>query len=185
MFFSRMDSHLRIELLSIMGFNEGKLPVRYLGVPLISSKLSHVDCSQLISRITRRIQLWTNKVLSYAGRAQLIKSILFSMQVYWSSLFILPIKVIREVEALLRAFFWSGPELKKSGAKVAWVHLCIPRNEGGLGFKDIEIWNKAVVSKHVWYLLSGGEQSMWCQWIKSYLLKKRSFWSVKIPSDPS
>lgn len=26
---------------------------------------------------------------------------------------------------------------------------------------------------------------MWCQWIKSYLLKGRSFWKVNIPSSPS
>ncbi|XP_058202912.1 uncharacterized protein LOC131317373 [Rhododendron vialii] len=26
---------------------------------------------------------------------------------------------------------------------------------------------------------------MWCQWVKSYLLKGKSFWSVKTPCDPS
>lgn len=26
---------------------------------------------------------------------------------------------------------------------------------------------------------------MWCQWVKSYLFKGKSFWSVKIPNDPS
>ncbi len=26
---------------------------------------------------------------------------------------------------------------------------------------------------------------MWCQWVKSYLLKGRSFWHVKIPNSPS
>lgn len=26
---------------------------------------------------------------------------------------------------------------------------------------------------------------MWCQWVKSYLLKGKSFWKVKIPSSPS
>ena len=59
------------------------------------------------------------------------------------------------------------------------------KNEGGLGFKDLATWNKAAIAKHVWFLLSGGECSMWCQWVKSYLLKGWSFWSVKTPSDPS
>lgn len=49
----------------------------------------------------------------------------------------------------------------------------------------MEIWNKAAVAKHIWFLVSGGEQSMWCQWVKSYLLKGKSFWSVKTPSNPS
>ena len=78
----------------------------------------------------------------------LVKSVLFSMQVYWASMFILPKKVIKTVEATLRAFFWSGSDLKTSNAKVAWEHLCVPRNEGRLGFKGLEVWNKVAVVKH-------------------------------------
>ena len=70
-----MDCHLRGELLSIMDFKDGKLPMRYLGVPLVSTKLCKIDSDQLVARITKRIQSWANKVLSYAGRAQLIKRI--------------------------------------------------------------------------------------------------------------
>jgi hypothetical protein len=36
---------------------EGHLPVRYLGVPLISSRLSSADCGTLLDRITGRIDL--------------------------------------------------------------------------------------------------------------------------------
>jgi hypothetical protein len=107
------------------------------------------------------------------------------MQTYWSSLFILPKNVIKEVETILRSFLWSGLDLKRTGAKVFWEHLCCPKQEGGLGFKSILIWNKAAIAKHIWFLISGGEQSMWCQWVKSYLLKGKSFWEVKMPSSPS
>ncbi|XP_028074446.1 uncharacterized protein LOC114276808 [Camellia sinensis] len=94
-YFSGCDMELRASILEIAKFNEGTLPVRYLGVPLITTKLRAADCGPLIDRITKRVKSWTNRALSYAGRSQLIQSILFSMQVYWSSLFILPKKVIR------------------------------------------------------------------------------------------
>jgi hypothetical protein len=42
-------------LLSSMQMKEGKLLVRYLGVPLISSRLSSADCGVLLERIIRRI----------------------------------------------------------------------------------------------------------------------------------
>lgn len=119
--------------MNVVKFNEGFLPVRYLGVPLISTKLKSKDCDQLVERIIRRIKSWTNRYLSYAGRAQLITSIFFSMQVYWSSLFILPKKVITAIESLFRSFFWSGCDLRKHGAKVSWEKVCSPKSEGGLG----------------------------------------------------
>ncbi|KAH7836205.1 hypothetical protein Vadar_033678 [Vaccinium darrowii] len=184
-FFSGVQHSTRIEILQLLDFKEGTLPVRYLGVPLLSSKLRYMDCKPMIDKITSRTKTWTNRDLTYAGRIQLIKNVLFSMQTYWSSLFILPKKVIKEVEATLRSFLWFGPDLKKTGAKVSWEHLCCPKQEGGLGFKSIVVWNKAAIAKHIWFLISGGEQSMWCQWVKSYLLKGRNFWEVKMPSSPS
>jgi hypothetical protein len=47
----RMKDHLLAELQMM----EGVLPVRYLGVPLISSRLSAEDCRMLLERISRRI----------------------------------------------------------------------------------------------------------------------------------
>ena len=50
------------------------------------------------------------------------------MQVYWASMFILPKKVVREVNKILKCFFGSVAELKTSEAKVAWDDICIPNN---------------------------------------------------------
>ncbi|XP_028063697.1 uncharacterized protein LOC114266935 [Camellia sinensis] len=105
--------------------------------------------------------------------------------VYWSSLFILPKRVIREIKGILRAFSWSGTDLRKHSAKIAWDKICVPKNEGGLGLKSLEVWNMAAITKHIWFLFSGGEMSMWCQWVKSYLLKGKSFWKAKVPNNSS
>ncbi|KAH7846413.1 hypothetical protein Vadar_013777 [Vaccinium darrowii] len=184
-FFSGVHHATRENILQLLGFKEGSLPVRYLGVPLLTTKLKHVDCKNLIDRITIKIKNWANRDLTYAGRLQLIKNVLFSMQTYWASLFILHKKVIKEVETILRSFLWSGPDLKKSGAKVSWEHLCSPKQEGGLGLKSLQVWNKSAIAKHIWFLISGGKQSMWCQWVKSYLIKDKSFWEINIPSNSS
>ncbi|GJT75575.1 hypothetical protein Tco_1042300 [Tanacetum coccineum] len=36
----------------------------------------------------------------------------------------------------------------KGRAKVAWKHICKPKKKGGLGIKDLETWNDALLSKH-------------------------------------
>ncbi|KAL2252632.1 UNVERIFIED_CONTAM: hypothetical protein Sindi_0057900, partial [Sesamum indicum] len=46
--------------------------------------------------------------LSYAGQVQIIKSVLSALSLYWASAFILPKKVINEIEKRLRIFLWKG-----------------------------------------------------------------------------
>ncbi|GKA25855.1 hypothetical protein Tco_0711964 [Tanacetum coccineum] len=51
--------------------SRGKLPVKYLGVPLISLRLLNKDCKILVEKAKNRIEDWINKSLSFAGRLQL------------------------------------------------------------------------------------------------------------------
>ena len=133
-------------------FQVGELPVRYLGVPLISTKLTALNCKPLVDRITSRVSSWTARFLSFVGRLQLIKSVLYGIQSFWNGLFILPKAVIRQVEQILRQFLWKGPQLGTRGAKVAWEDLSLPTKEGGLGIKKLDEWNIAAMCKHLWNL---------------------------------
>ncbi|KAL2224601.1 UNVERIFIED_CONTAM: hypothetical protein Sindi_3017100 [Sesamum indicum] len=137
---------LKTQMMEILGFQERQLPMRYLGLPLISSRLSISDCQPLISKIDARITGWEGISLSYVGRVQIIKTVLSTLSLYWASAFILPKKVINEIEKRLRNFLWKGT--KSSGyAKDAWKDVCRPVDEGGLGFKDISTLNRALMSK--------------------------------------
>lgn len=174
------DSSLRNKILWAFGFQEGNLPVRYLGVPIISSRLKRVDCMALTDRITARIQSWTHRFLSFAGRLQLIRSVLHSIQAFWSSVFTLPASVLEDVDRIIRQFLWKGTSLGRGGAKVAWQDVCCPKCEGGLGIRNIKLSNRAFMVKYIWILFSD-KQSLWCRWIHSVFLKKRNFWIVDRP----
>ncbi|KAK1414742.1 hypothetical protein QVD17_30493 [Tagetes erecta] len=89
-FFCQVTLPIKRAILDIMPFEEGRLPIRYLGVPLISSNLIASYCKCLIDKVDRRIDDWMNKSLSFAGRLQLIVSVISSMYSYWASVFVLP-----------------------------------------------------------------------------------------------
>lgn len=138
-FFAGINGSIKGDLLDCLKMKEGKLPVRYLGVPLISSKLSVADCESLLGKILGRINSWMSKQLSSAGRLQLLSPVLYSIQVYWSNIFISPKKVIKDIERKFNRFLWNGSELGSAKAKVAWEFISVPKNEGGLGLKNL--WN--------------------------------------------
>lgn len=68
------------------GYQKGALPFRYLRVPISAKKLSSLDCEILIDKMTARIRAWSSRNLSYAGRVQLINSVLLHVHTYWSSI---------------------------------------------------------------------------------------------------
>ncbi|GJU75270.1 retrotransposon protein, putative, ty1-copia subclass [Tanacetum coccineum] len=149
-FYGGLTSAEQQNILDIIPFFIGKLPVRYLGVPFIIKKLSTSDCKPLISKVKAKINDWKNKSLSFAGRVQLIASVLSSMQNYWASVFLLPKQVIYEINKILKGFLWCQGELTKGKAKVSWDAVCKPKDQGELGLKNSGIWNEVLMIKHLW-----------------------------------
>ena len=74
--------------------NEGSLPVPYLGLPLISTSIHKTHCQPILQKIKNRISSWKNRLLSKAGRLELIRSVLYSYSIYWSNAFLLPVGLI-------------------------------------------------------------------------------------------
>ncbi|XP_010446110.1 PREDICTED: uncharacterized protein LOC104728885 [Camelina sativa] len=59
-------------------FAHGQFPIRYLGLPLITKKLTNADLAPLLEQLQQRIGSWTVRTLSFAGRLNLISSVLWS-----------------------------------------------------------------------------------------------------------
>ena len=73
LFSTRIKRELLKEIHQLTGFKIGTLQVRYLGVPLVTRRLTARDCSPLVEKITAKINCWSSKLLFYAGRLQLIQ----------------------------------------------------------------------------------------------------------------
>ncbi|KAL2242562.1 UNVERIFIED_CONTAM: hypothetical protein Sindi_0374200 [Sesamum indicum] len=65
---SKSAQNVKEQLLVVLGFLEGHLPMRYLGLPLISSRLSISDCQPLLTKIDACFNGWEGLTLSYACR---------------------------------------------------------------------------------------------------------------------
>nr|GFC64362.1 reverse transcriptase domain, reverse transcriptase zinc-binding domain protein [Tanacetum cinerariifolium] len=114
-------------ILQIMPFEEGRLPIKYLGVPLVPSRLIYKDCKELIEKVDGHINDWKNKSLSIAGRLQLIHSVISSLHVYWASMFVLPSGVLLDIEQRMRGFLWcqgkGKSKLRPLIRKFIWYKL--------------------------------------------------------------
>lgn len=166
------------------GMSEGKLPFKYLGVPLSSQRISSMQCQPLVKNIVSRISCWATKLLSYAGRVQLIKSVLFGVQTYWSQIFVLPQKCLNLIQQACRVFLWTGKAEISKRALVAWEKIELPYYAGGLNIVNMKWWNKAAISKLLWNLVQKKDR-LWVKWVHEYYIKGQDVGEMVIPQQSS
>ena len=100
------------------------------------------------------------------------------MHIFWASVFLIPKIVMKEIEIFLKGFLWSGGELGKGQAKVAWKEVCMPKDCGGLGLKSLQKWNEVLLTKHIWNVCNK-QDTLWVKWICTERLKGKSIWIAK------
>jgi len=163
---------------SHLGMERADFPVTYLGLPLFSARLGRHHCMGLVSKVQQRLSTWKRNFLSMAGRVELVKSVLVSMSIYWTSAFLLPRKVLKEVESIMIHFIWGGPT---KWVAVAWKDICKPKKEGGLGLRRLKDWNDAGMVRLLWLIIEDGG-SLWVRCIRRKYLRNRNIWLARPPA---
>ncbi|KAJ9566332.1 LOW QUALITY PROTEIN: hypothetical protein OSB04_002298 [Centaurea solstitialis] len=177
-FFGNVSNGDKEAILQCLSFRMGSFPIRYLGVPLSPLFLKVADYGTLIAKAKARIHNWKSKFLSFGGRKQLIISVMQSLQLFWMAVFVLPSAVIHELEALMRSFLWTQGEPMAGRCKLAWDKLCRPKNCGGLGFKRLSVWNRALVAKNLWDIVTR-RPTLWVDRIRMVYIRSNNFWTVR------
>jgi len=122
------------ELSSILDIPSGRLPVKYLGLPLTIQFPKAKHFSPLVDKLRAKIEGWTTHNLSFTGRLELIKSTLYSTMAYWYQYYSYPSSITKEIERICANFLWKGRLHTMSCAD-----LCRPKTEVGLASEECRI----------------------------------------------
>ena len=123
-------------------------------------------------------QFMDTRKLSYAGRTQLVQTALFGVQAYGAQLFLFPAKIIKLIDSMHRSYLWSGVRKVTRKALIAWERVCRPKNEGGMGLINMQLWNRAAIAKLCWDL-ANKEDKLWIKWIHVYYMRGQNDWQKR------
>lgn len=90
---------------------------------------------------------WKGKLLSCVGREILIKAVAQATPTYTMSCFKLPDSLCKELNSMMGNFWWGKKDKERKMAWVTWEKLCTPKEEGGMGFRDLRAFNLALLAK--------------------------------------
>ncbi|GER37118.1 RNA-directed DNA polymerase (reversetranscriptase)-related family protein [Striga asiatica] len=98
-----------------------------------------------------RLVSWKNRFLSTAGKEILLKSVINAMPIFTMSYFYLPKGIFQVLQSLSASFWWSkGDNMQPGMHWKKWNAITIPKQDGGLGFHDILLFNEALILKQIW-----------------------------------
>ncbi|CAL1387047.1 unnamed protein product [Linum trigynum] len=177
-------SNRRQEICQELNIKEVDKLAKYLGLPTMVGRSKKLVFSNLRDRVRNKLMNWKNKFFSEAGKEILIKSIAQAQTTYAMSVFRIPDGILDDIHSLIANFWWGQKGNERRIHWRRWEKLCKKKNQGGMGFRNLKVFNTTILAKQLWNL-SLNPQSLVARLLKAKYHPKCNILEAKIGWRPS
>jgi hypothetical protein len=139
---------------------------KYLGLPVYMGRSKAKMFTYLKDRVWKRIQGWKEKLMSRARQETLIKAVAQAIPCFATSCFDLTKTLCDDISAMICRYWWAQQDNEKKMHWISWQTLASRKDKGGLGYRDLHLFNLAMLARQVWRLVQNPE-SLCAQLLKA------------------
>ncbi|XP_074369747.1 putative mitochondrial protein AtMg00310 [Apium graveolens] len=138
----------------------------------------------LVERVGQKLQGWQHKSISRGGKLVLLKTAAQTVPNFWMSLLLVPAEICNSIQRQMNAFWWGGGGSGRGIKWLAWDRLCNAKEDGGLGFKNLKLFNIVMLAKQGWRLLNNANPLV-TSLMKARYFPHTDFLNAKLGANPS
>ena len=118
------------------------------------------------------------------GKEILIKAVAQAIPSYTMSSFLLPKSLCEDLEREMRSFWWGQKQQETKIAWVGWKKMCKPKSLGGMGFRNLQAFNLALLAKQAWQIITN-PSSLAARLLKAKYFPFGDILNASLGSNPS
>ena len=133
---------------NMMGAKALEAQSRYLGFPIPFGRSKKVIFSVVMDRVWKKVKGWKKRFLSRAGKEMLIKAVAQAIPNYILSCYRLHVGCCKEIDSMLAKLWWGSNAEQRKIHWMSWERLSKSKVDGGMRFRGMGEFNKALLGKH-------------------------------------